>query len=407
MGLSQLLCSCFGSRGSTRRIVEQQVKIALAQPLITQLLRRQSRGLVVSRSASSLLRNLQHQAQLLGATLVPKPDQRLGVRNTSEAAVQRVALSPDLLGLPERLLLPIVRRDPALYCLRSEDGSLLPECLLLSTVTDASERRQAMETRLRLGLTAFEQAVEQPMERTVMSLGRITLHPRLGTLLDKVKRLKSLASALASRVEPALEGSAKRAALLSKTDLLSPLVVHYPELRGYMGAEVALRQGEGRVVAESIASQYAPRDAADGAPLDALGSVLQLADRLDTLSCAFAFGVTPTPTTDPLQIRRQGAELLATLIARRWPLSLFELAQLATARLDASYAWLSVEDTQIRMMGFLRHRLRLLLRRTFADDDIHQALHDSDLVPYRVHQALLPGQSLEVSSGVSEPPPAC
>ncbi len=75
------------------------------------------------------------------------------------------------------------------------------------------------------------------------------------------------------------------------------MVGEFPELQGIMGEHYAQLAGEKPAVAQAIAEHYEPI-AADGAlPQSLVGTVLAIADKLDSLMSFFAvdlFQVVPT-----------------------------------------------------------------------------------------------------------------
>ena len=96
----------------------------------------------------------------------------------------------------------------------------------------------------------------------------------------------------------------KRAAELSRCDLVSEMVLEFDELQGQIGTIYAALDGESREVSQAIKGLYQPAGAADSVPSDVYGSLLALADRLDTLAGLFAINQPPTGSKDPFALRR-------------------------------------------------------------------------------------------------------
>ncbi|MFT4103883.1 MAG: glycine--tRNA ligase subunit beta, partial [Burkholderiaceae bacterium] len=124
---------------------------------------------------------------------------------------------------------------------------------------------------------------------------------------------------------------AERAALLAKTDLLTGMVGEFPELQGIMGRYYATHDGEPAAVADAIAEQYQPRFAGDALPASSTGTVLALADKLETLAGLFGIGQLPTGDKDPFALRRHALGVLRMLIEKRLPLALDALIDDACA----------------------------------------------------------------------------
>ena len=92
-----------------------------------------------------------------------------------------------------------------------------------------------------------------------------------------------------------------QAAELSRCDLVSEMVLEFDELQGRIGTLYATLEQENPDVAQAIQGLYQPRGASDSIPDDLFGSILALADRLDTLAGLFAIDQPPTGSKDPLR----------------------------------------------------------------------------------------------------------
>ena len=112
----------------------------------------------------------------------------------------------------------------------------------------------------------------------------------------KRKRIEKIVDALVKdfALSDAETKAAKRAAKLSKADLLSNMVVEMTSLQGVMGKYYALQSGESKDVAEAIFEHYLPRNANDYTPKGKVGLVVGMADRLDSIVGLFAAGLAPT-----------------------------------------------------------------------------------------------------------------
>ncbi|MBK8799839.1 MAG: glycine--tRNA ligase subunit beta [Anaerolineales bacterium] len=157
----------------------------------------------------------------------------------------------------------------------------------------------------------------RPLESYAPRLATLTFHAKLGSMLDRVKRLKVLAPQIAHMLGAAPEevSTVERAAALSKADLMTHMVVEMTSLQGVMGEIYARQSGESAAVAQAIREQYLPRFAGDAAPASLPGLALSLADKLDALSGLFAVKAIPTGSADPFGLRRSALGILNSLIA--------------------------------------------------------------------------------------------
>ena len=141
-----------------------------------------------------------------------------------------------------------------------------------------------------------------------------------------VKLAGELAAQLGAPVE-----LAQRAALLSKTDLMTDMVLEFSDMQGIAGSYYALHDGEEADVASALAQQYWPKFAGDRLPQTTTACILGLADRLDTLVGIFGIGQPPTGSKDPFALRRASLSVLRILVEKNLDLDLHQCLQLAAA----------------------------------------------------------------------------
>ncbi|MDP9108018.1 MAG: glycine--tRNA ligase subunit beta, partial [Pseudomonadota bacterium] len=183
-------------------------------------------------------------------------------------------------------------------------------------------------------------------------------HNKLGTQAQRTERVAALASAIAAAigVDPAL---AERGARLAKADLVTDMVGEFPELQGIMGTYYARHDGEPEEVALAISQHYQPRFAGDALPSSATGTVVALADKLETLVGIWGIGLQPTGDKDPFALRRHALGILRMLIEKRLPLG---LSQLSAQSLQQFAGVAAFQDPSSEVRAFLYDRLRGLLR---------------------------------------------
>jgi glycyl-tRNA synthetase beta chain len=161
---------------------------------------------------------------------------------------------------------------------------------------------------------------------------------------------------------------AKRAAQLSKADLLTDMVGEFPELQGIMGTYYARHDGEPDEVAAAIGEHYQPRFAGDALPATRTGTVVAMADKLETLVGIWGIGLAPTGDKDPFALRRHALGILRMLVEQKLPLSLSHLLRQAASQLTGNAHF---TDPVADVQAFVYDRLRGLLReRGHAQDAV-------------------------------------
>ena len=98
-----------------------------------------------------------------------------------------------------------------------------------------------------------------------------------------------------------LDSKLRQAAQLAKCDLLTDMVGEFPELQGVMGGYYARHERLRDGVAIAIEDHYKPRYAGDSLPRNHTGTVLALADKLETLVGLFGIGQLPAVTRTRLR----------------------------------------------------------------------------------------------------------
>ena len=157
------------------------------------------------------------------------------------------------------------------------------------------------------------------LESYTPRLGTLTFHAKLGSMLDRVERLKQLAPQLASMLgaTPEQVEVTRRAAALSKSDLVTNMVVEMTSLQGIMGEIYAVKGGEPAAVGQAIREQYLPRSTGDDVPASLPGLALSLADKLDSLAGLFAVRAIPTGSADPFGLRRSALGIVNSLLSTK------------------------------------------------------------------------------------------
>ncbi|MGH7474050.1 MAG: glycine--tRNA ligase subunit beta, partial [Candidatus Methylomirabilales bacterium] len=194
-----------------------------------------------------------------------------------------------------------------------------------------------------------------PLEKLVPRLGQILFQERLGTVLDKSRRMAELAAFMANAVDPGLEGAVRRASTLCKADFASGMIREFTELQGVMGRYYAAMSGEKPEVAAAIEEHYLPRYAGDALPKSKGGALVGIADRMDSIAGCFGIGMIPTGSEDPYALRRAALGLILILAGQELSVSLSALTRKALELLKDRITRPQA-DALSDIQGFLRSR---------------------------------------------------
>ena len=200
-------------------------------------------------------------------------------------------------------------------------------------VIDGNER--VIRPRLADAAFFYQNDKQSSLESRRESLKQVVFQAKLGSVFAKTERVAALAETIAqyTDTDPKL---ARRAAELSKSDLVTDMVGEFDDLQGTMGRDYALNDGEPEEVAEALFEQYLPRFAGDQVPETGTGTTLALADRLDSLVGIFSIGQQPSGSRDPFALRRASLGVLRIMIERKIDLDLTQAINAAAAQFELS-----------------------------------------------------------------------
>ena len=292
------------------------------------------------------------------------------------------------LALPREVVISTLTGHQRYFPVADDKGALLPRFITVANIEskDPDQVRDGNERviRPRLADAAFfwDSDRRQTLSSRNAGLHDVIYQRGLGSLHDKSRRIGALAGWLAATLDYD-KGHAERAAELAKCDLLSGMVGEFPELQGIMGRYYALADGEPDVVAEAIGEHYRPRFAGDDLPATAIGQVLAVADKLDTLAGVFSIGKTPSGNRDPFGLRRAALGVVRILIECGLDIDLKAL--IATAVEQQPKSKIENEVLAADLYAFISDRLR----RYFLDRDAGLAVETFEAVMAREPESLL------------------
>ena len=293
------------------------------------------------------------------------------------------------LALPAEAVITPMRDHQRYFPVKAADGSLLPAFITvrnggkahLDVVAHGNER--VLRARLADAQFFFDEDRRKSLAEHREKLKTVVFQRGLGSMYEKTERLMALTTAIveemaAGDTDDAALADARRAAELSKADLVTGMVTEFTELQGIMGREYALLDGESPAVARAIDEQYMPRFAGDELPQTPLGVALSAADKIDNIVGTFSQGRIPTGSQDPFGLRRQALGLVLMLIEQESTMLLSDLVDEACDLYDLEEFR---DKMQVYVADFIRLRLKNVLSERGVRYDVQEAvLGDVDLV---------------------------
>ena len=222
----------------------------------------------------------------------------------------------------------------------------------------------------------WEQDNKTSLEDWLPLLDNIVFQEKLGSVRDKSTRIATISRELA-KIAGVNKDIASRAATLCKCDLVSQMVGEFPELQGVMGRYYAIHSGEEDSVALAIGEHYRPAYSGDRLPSHAVGKIVALADRLDTLAGIFATGLKPSGNKDPFALRRAALGVIRILLDGEINIELDTSLDIAISTIQVQ---LPVSSTlQPELKQFILDRLKHYLREQGNDSGLINAILDAPL----------------------------
>lgn len=273
------------------------------------------------------------------------------------------------LDLPTEVLITSMKEHQRYFPVKSKEGELLPYFVTVRNGDhqhlDKVAKGNEKVLRARLADAAFFYKEDQKLmiDELLKKLEAIVYHEEIGTLAEKVARVRLIASKLSEELHLTTEEKqdVDRAAQIAKFDLVTNMVYEFPELQGLMGERYALQKGEKESVAKAINEHYMPRHADDETAPSNVGAVLALAEKLDTIVSFFSIGLVPTGSQDPYALRRQATGIVQTLMDKNWSISIEQLVELAIKAMPNT-SKVTGKDLVESVLSFFKLRVKHILQ---------------------------------------------
>jgi glycyl-tRNA synthetase beta chain len=262
------------------------------------------------------------------------------------------------LAVPKEALIYTMKDDQKYFPLLDENGQLKSRFIFITNIeskdpeTIISGNEKVIRPRLADAEFFFNTDKKQTLESRLESLKSILFQKQLGTVYEKSERIASMAKSIALLLGTD-QRAAHRAGLLSKTDLMTNMVMEFPDVQGVMGMHYARIDGEAELVALAQNEQYMPRFAGDNLPTSDVSVCVALADKIDTLVGIFGIGQTPKGDKDPFALRRASIGVLRIIVDKSLPLDLVDLVDASITTFGNK---IKTDNLQTKVIDFILAR---------------------------------------------------
>lgn len=217
------------------------------------------------------------------------------------------------LTIPDEVLITSMKDHQRFFYVTDQDGKLLPHFVSVRNGNDydiqnvVAGNEKVLTARLDDAMFFYQEDQKKSIADYVERLKKVSFHDKISTMYEKMQRVQVISNYLgkaAGLSEQQLK-DLSRAASIYKFDLVTGMVGEFAELQGVMGNKYALLNGEDKAVATAISEHYMPISASGELPKTDVGSILAIADKLDSILTFFAAGMIPSGSNDPYALRRQ------------------------------------------------------------------------------------------------------
>jgi len=282
----------------------------------------------------------------------------------------------DFLNVPAEPLIYSMKDHQKYFPVTNNNGELVNKFIFVANIESKDPQQvifgneKVIRPRLADAEFFFKTDQKQTLESRLTTLESVLFQKQLGTLKAKSERIANLSKVIAEQLGENSE-DAYRAGLLSKTDLMSDMVLEFPQVQGTMGKYYALNDGESASIAQALEDQYRPRFAGDSLPEANIGCAVAISDKIDTLVGIFGINQPPKGDKDPFALRRAAIGVIRIIIEKQLDLDLVSLIKESISLFGDK---LSNENTAENVLDFIMGRFRAFYQEQGIAVDVIQAV---------------------------------
>jgi glycyl-tRNA synthetase beta chain len=282
----------------------------------------------------------------------------------------------DFLNVPAEPLIYSMKDHQKYFPVTNNDGGLVNKFIFVSNIESKDPREvvfgneKVIRPRLADAEFFFKTDQKQTLESRLSTLESVLFQKQLGTLKAKSERIANLSKLIAEQLGENSD-DAYRAGLLSKTDLMSDMVLEFPQVQGTMGKYYAINDGENIAIAQALEDQYRPRYAGDSLPEANIGCAVAISDKIDTLVGIFGINQPPKGDKDPFALRRAAIGVIRIIIEKQLDL---DLAVLINESISLFGDKLVNENTAVNVLDFIMGRFRAFYQEQGVSVNVIQAV---------------------------------
>ena len=276
------------------------------------------------------------------------------------------------LNIPKEVLITSMKDNQRYFEVYDHEGTLINHFIAirngnsdyLDNVIAGNEK--VLVARLDDAQFFYDEDKKYPLSHFVEKLSSVSFHDKIGSMAEEMLRVKLIGEYIGKKINLSSSELADfdRAADIYKFDLVTNMVGEFAELQGIMGTHYAELAGERKAVSQAIKESYLPSSADGDLPTTKIGSLLSIADKLDTIISFFGAGMIPNSSNDPYALRRSAYGIVRILINQSWNISIEDALKDIIALLKGKTVAKLPNDeaTQAEISDFIINRVKQLLQ---------------------------------------------
>ncbi len=278
------------------------------------------------------------------------------------------------LELPKKVVTSTLSEHQKYFSVNKQDGRLSSKFVFISNgdpkysslIKQGNEK--VITARLEDAEFFYNEDTTQLLETFVPKLSEVTFQQKLGSVLEKTERIKQISKFICEelKLDDDIKKRSLRGAYLCKADLVTLMLgeKEFTKLQGYIGHQYALKSGEEKEVALILEEHYKNGDT----EMSLAGSVVAIADKIDTICGIIGVDMIPTGSKDPFALRRAANGVVQIISNNKFEINIHKLIdrifELLEDKLDEP------ENNKDLVYDFFKQRVNWLLKQKQIDYDI-------------------------------------
>ncbi len=286
------------------------------------------------------------------------------------------------LKLPKKVVTLTLSEHQKYFSISKHDGTLSNKFLFISNGDSQYSNliklgnEKVITARLEDAEFFYKEDTSQSLGAFVPKLSEVTFQQKLGSVLEKTERIKHITKFICDELKlgDVIKEHSLAGANLCKADLVTMMLgeKEFTKLQGYIGHQYALKSGEEKETALVIEEHYMNGDS----EMSLAGSVVAIADKIDTICGIIGVDMIPTGSKDPFALRRAANGVVQIISKNKFEIDIHKLInmtfELLKDKLDKP------DNNKDVVNDFFKQRVNWLLKQKQIDYDIIESVMHLD-----------------------------